>query len=91
MFPSVRFCTECRNKILLASSLLTRESEPTKEKGYVPILYSGIKRCIADCHVHLPTITDYIDALVGRAQSSEVVGRYRFLQHTCHYIIFLKK
>ncbi|XP_029660838.1 gametogenetin-binding protein 2-like isoform X2 [Formica exsecta] len=71
-----RFCAECRNKVLLASSLLTREPEPTKEKGYVAVLYSGIKRCIADHHVHLPTITEYISTLIGRAQP-ELMGRER--------------
>ncbi|GAB1866733.1 Gametogenetin-binding protein 2-like [Camponotus japonicus] len=71
-----RFCAECRNKVLLASSLLTREPEPTKEKGYVAVLYSGIKRCIADHHVHLPTITEYIGTLIGRAQP-ELMGRER--------------
>jgi len=70
-----RFCVECRNKVLLASSLLTREPEPTKEKGYVAILYSGIKRCIPDRHVHLPAITEYIGTLIGRAQP-EIMGRY---------------
>lgn len=71
-----RFCAECRNKVLLASSLLTREAEPTKEKGYVAVLYSGIKRCIADRHVHLPTITEYIGTLICRAQP-ELMGRER--------------
>lgn len=70
-----RFCAECRNKVLLASALLTREPEPTKEKGYVAVLYSGIKRCITDHHVHLPAITEYISTLIGRAQP-ELMGRY---------------
>lgn len=61
--------------MLLASSLLTREPEPTKEKGYVSVLYAGIKRCIADHHVHLPAMTDYIGTLIGRAQP-ELMGRY---------------
>lgn len=72
---SLRFCAECRNKVLLASSLLTREPEPAKEKGYVAVLYSGIRRCIADRHVHLPTMTEYIGTLIGRAQP-ELMGRY---------------
>lgn len=71
-----RFCGECRTKVLLASSLLTSEPEPTKEKGYVAALYSGIKRCIRDRHVHLPTSTDYISTLIGRAQP-ELMGRER--------------
>ncbi|KAK0178640.1 hypothetical protein PV327_007516 [Microctonus hyperodae] len=71
-----RFCGECRTKVLLASSLLTSESEPTKEKGYVPILYAGIKRCIPEHHVHLPYNTDYIGSIIGRAQP-EIMGRER--------------
>ncbi|XP_014487774.1 PREDICTED: gametogenetin-binding protein 2-like [Dinoponera quadriceps] len=71
-----RFCGECRNKVLLASSLLTKEPDPTKEKGYAPILYTGIKRCIADRHIHLPTITNYIGTIIGRAQP-ELMGRER--------------
>lgn len=69
-----RFCGECRTKVLLASSLLTSEPEPSKEKGYVAALYSGIKRCISDHHVHLPTNTEYISTLIGRAQP-ELMGR----------------
>lgn len=72
----IRFCAECRNKVLLASSLLTREPEPTKEKGYAAVLYSGIKRCIADHHVHLPPITEYMTTLLGRAQPWALMGRY---------------
>ncbi|XP_011140169.1 gametogenetin-binding protein 2 isoform X2 [Harpegnathos saltator] len=71
-----RFCAECRNKVLLASSLLTREPDPTKEKGYVSILYTGIRRCIADHHIHLPTMTNYIGTIIGRAQP-ELMGRER--------------
>ncbi|XP_066589135.1 gametogenetin-binding protein 2-like isoform X2 [Prorops nasuta] len=71
-----RFCGECRTKVVLAFSLLTTDSEAIKEKGYVPALYSGIKRCIPDRHVHLPTSTEYIGTLIGRAQP-EVMGRER--------------
>lgn len=76
MIMVIRFCAECRNKVLLASSLLTREPEPTKEKGYAAVLYSGIKRCIADHHVHLPPITEYMTTLLGRAQPWALMGRY---------------
>ncbi|XP_018349697.1 PREDICTED: gametogenetin-binding protein 2-like isoform X1 [Trachymyrmex septentrionalis] len=72
-----RFCAECRNKVLLASSLLTREPEPIKEKGYVAVLYSGIKRCYRDHHVHLPPITEYMTTLLGRAQPWALMGRER--------------
>lgn len=68
-----RFCSECRTKVLLASSLLTTEGDPTKEKGYVSSLYADIKRCSGG-HVHLPIDIDYISSIIGRAQP-ELMGR----------------
>ncbi|XP_011156996.1 gametogenetin-binding protein 2-like isoform X2 [Solenopsis invicta] len=70
-----RFCAECRNKVLLASSLLTREPDPTKEKGYVAVLYKEIRRC--EKHVHLPHHTEYMTTLLGRAQPWALMGRER--------------
>ena len=77
--PSIgnrRFCGECRTKVLLALSLLITEPEAAKEKGYVPALYAGIKRCTPKGHIHLPTNTDYISAIIDRAQP-ELIGRER--------------
>ncbi|XP_015121952.1 gametogenetin-binding protein 2-like [Diachasma alloeum] len=71
-----RFCSECRTKVLLASSLLSKDPETIRDKGYVPALYAGIKRCVPESHVHLPTNSDYISSLIGRAQP-EVMGRER--------------
>ncbi|KAH0560206.1 gametogenetin-binding protein 2-like [Cotesia glomerata] len=71
-----RFCGECRTKVLLASTLLTSEPNPSKEKGYIAALYKDIKRCTPDNHVHLSTNTEYITDLIGRAQP-EVMGRER--------------
>ncbi|XP_058794088.1 gametogenetin-binding protein 2-like [Phymastichus coffea] len=70
-----KFCSECRTKVLLASSLLTNETDPTKEKGYVSALYADIKRCSGG-HVHLPLNTEYISSIIGRAQP-ELMGRER--------------
>lgn len=67
-----RFCGECRTKVLLASNLLMTEIEPTKEKGYVPALYAGIKRCISDGHLHLPTDTEYIKTLMDKSQADSL-------------------
>lgn len=53
------------------------EPEPTKEKGYVPSLYAGIKRCLRDKHIHLQMKTDYITKLISRAEP-ELLGRYVF-------------
>lgn len=71
-----RFCGECRTKVLLAFSLLTTEPEPEKEKGYVASLYAGIRRCIHDRHVHIPTNPRYMGDLIGRTQP-ELMGRER--------------
>ncbi|XP_043577879.1 gametogenetin-binding protein 2-like isoform X1 [Bombus pyrosoma] len=71
-----RFCGECRTKVLLAFSLLTTEPEPEKEKGYVASLYYGIRRCIRDRHVHIPTNPYFMDNLMGRIQP-ELMGRER--------------
>lgn len=71
-----RFCAECRTKVRLAYLLLVQEPEPTKEKGYVPALYSGIKRCLQDKHIHLSPKTEYISKLINRVEP-ELLGRER--------------
>ncbi|XP_018327336.1 gametogenetin-binding protein 2-like isoform X2 [Agrilus planipennis] len=71
-----RFCGECRTKVLKAYTLLVEDPEPCKEKGYVAGLYSGIKRCLPDKHIHLQTKTDYITKLIGRAEP-ELLGSRR--------------
>uniref|UniRef100_U5EZT6 Gametogenetin-binding protein 2-like n=1 Tax=Corethrella appendiculata TaxID=1370023 RepID=U5EZT6_9DIPT len=63
-----KFCQECRTKVEKAYSLLVNESNPNKEKGYVASLYSGIKRCLSDKHIHLQTKIEYIDGLIKRAE-----------------------
>lgn len=57
-----------------AYTLLVEEAEPGKEKGYVPALYSGIKRCLQDKHIHLNPKTEYITKLINRAEP-ELLGR----------------
>ncbi|XP_062552982.1 gametogenetin-binding protein 2-like [Armigeres subalbatus] len=69
-----KFCQECRTKVEKAYSLLVDESNPAKEKGYAAHLYSGIKRCLSDKHIHLQTKLDYIDSLIKRAEP-ELNGR----------------
>uniref|UniRef100_A0A8D8IZM1 Gametogenetin-binding protein 2-like n=1 Tax=Culex pipiens TaxID=7175 RepID=A0A8D8IZM1_CULPI len=69
-----KFCQECRTKVEKAYSLLVDESNPAKEKGYVAHLYSGIKRCLTDKHIHLQTKLEYIDGLIKRAEP-ELSGR----------------
>lgn len=71
-----RFCNECRTKVVLASTLLMTEPDSIKEKGYVPGLYAGIKKCISNRHVHLPTDNEYIRTLIDKTQSDSM-GRER--------------
>ncbi|XP_066905805.1 gametogenetin-binding protein 2-like [Halyomorpha halys] len=68
-----RFCGDCRTKVLRAYWLLVEEPEPGREKGYVPSLYAGIKRCLPDKHIHLPPSTDYVTALVARVHP-DIIG-----------------
>jgi len=74
LFLLYRFCGECRTKVLRAYTLLVEESDPCREKGYVPALYLGIKRCIPEKHIHLETRTSYIANLITRAEP-ELMGR----------------
>lgn len=63
-----KFCGECRTKVEKAYGLLTSDRNPNKEKGYVAGLYANIKKCIPDKHIHLRTKTEFIDALIRRAE-----------------------
>lgn len=71
-----RFCGECRTKVLRAYVLLVEELDPCRDKGYVPALYLGIKRCIPEKHIHLETRTSYIANLITRAEP-ELMGSRR--------------
>lgn len=71
-----RFCGECRTKVLRAYTLLVEEPDPCREKGYVPALYLGIKRCIPEKHIHLQARTAYIANLITRAEP-ELMGSRR--------------
>lgn len=61
-------------KVEKAYQLLMSEPNPNKEKGYVPGLYSGIKRCLTEEHIHLQTKAEFIDSLVKRAEP-ELIGK----------------
>lgn len=59
-----------------AYTLLVEDPDPCKEKGYIPALYSGIKRCLPEKHIHLQCKTDYIAGLITRAEP-ELLGSRR--------------
>nr|XP_027239030.1 gametogenetin-binding protein 2-like [Penaeus vannamei] len=71
-----RFCQECKNKVHRAFDILVGHIsiDPAKEKGYVASLYSGIRRCEAKRHIHVPADTDYVTHLIIRAEP-ELQGR----------------
>lgn len=46
-----------------------------KEKGFVPSLYAGIKRCPKYNHLHVDRHTDYIMGLIIAAEP-ELLGKY---------------
>lgn len=57
-----------------AYNMLVEEGDPSKEKGYMPALYKGIRRCIPSKHIHLPLNTSYIDGLIALAEP-ELMGK----------------
>lgn len=69
-----RFCAECRSKVLRAYSILVGEVDSSKEKGYCPALYEGLKCCPQDRHVHVLGDTEFIDNLISRAEP-DLLGR----------------
>lgn len=71
-----RFCQECKNKVHRAFDILVGHItiDPAKEKGYVASLYSGIRRCEAKRHIHVPADTDYVSHIITRAEP-ELQGR----------------
>ncbi|XP_068239484.1 gametogenetin-binding protein 2-like isoform X3 [Palaemon carinicauda] len=71
-----RFCQECKNKVHRAFDILVGHTtiDPAKEKGYVASLYSGIRRCEAKRHIHVPADSDYVSHIITRAEP-ELQGR----------------
>ena len=46
-----RFCAECKSKVMRAYHLLVGEEDCSKEKGYCPAVYEGLRSCsgMTDC------------------------------------------
>lgn len=49
-------------------------SSNVKEKGFVPSLYAGIRRCTPNNHIHVDQRTDYIMGLILAAEP-ELLGK----------------
>jgi len=69
-----KFCQECKTKVEKAYNILVNDSN-SKEKGYVAALYSNIKKCLAENHIHIETKFDFIDMLIHKAET-EINGSY---------------
>ncbi|XP_068600160.1 gametogenetin-binding protein 2 [Brachionichthys hirsutus] len=70
-----RFCTDCKNKVLRAYSILIGEVDSTKEKRYRAFLYEGLCCCPHERHIHVCCDTDFIAHLLCRAEP-EFAGGY---------------
>ena len=69
-----RFCTECKAKVLRAYDILVGDVDAKEEKGYVAALFDGLRRCVEEKHVHVPSNTDYVSRLITRAEP-ELLGK----------------
>ena len=63
-----RFCTECKSKVLRAYSILMGDLDTSKEKGYCPSLYDGLRCCPGERHLHIECETDFVAHLIARAE-----------------------
>uniref|UniRef100_A0ABM5EN96 Gametogenetin-binding protein 2 n=1 Tax=Pogona vitticeps TaxID=103695 RepID=A0ABM5EN96_9SAUR len=70
-----RFCTDCKNKVLRAYTILIGELDCSKEKGYCAALYEGLRCCPHERHIHVCCETDFIAHLLGRAEPEFAGGR----------------
>ncbi|ESP04183.1 hypothetical protein LOTGIDRAFT_136639 [Lottia gigantea] len=75
-----RFCTECKSKVHAAYSILIKEIDSSKEKGYCPALYEGLRFCQQEAHIHVVCETDFIAHLISKAEP-EIAGNYRRDRH----------
>ncbi|XP_053130998.1 gametogenetin-binding protein 2-like isoform X3 [Hemicordylus capensis] len=70
-----RFCTDCKNKVLRAYTILIGELDCSKERGYCAALYEGLRCCPHERHIHVCCETDFIAHLLGRAEPEFAGGR----------------
>jgi len=76
-----RFCTDCKNKVLRAYSILVGDLDCSKEKGYCAALYEGLRCCPHEHHIHVCCETDFIAHLLGRAEPEFAGGFERRERH----------
>ncbi|KAL5282937.1 GGNBP2 family protein [Megaselia abdita] len=64
-----KFCQECRTKVEKAYKLLIEDGGTvSKEKGFSSALYSNIRKCETDKHIHIPKKIQFIDNLIRKAE-----------------------
>lgn len=64
-----KFCQECRTKVEKAYKLLIEDGGGSiKEKGFSNALYSNIRKCESDKHIHIPKKIQFIDNLIRKAE-----------------------
>lgn len=77
----LRFCTDCKNKVLRAYNILVGDLDCSKEKGYCAALYEGLRCCPHERHIHVCCETDFIAHLLGRAEPEFAGGYERRERH----------
>jgi hypothetical protein len=65
----VRFCTECKLKVLEAYDLLLDNHDHRDRKGFCPGLYEGLRSCSNDKHIHIQSDKEFLGNLISRAES----------------------
>lgn len=65
-----------------------------KEKGFIPSLYAGIRRCSPNNHIHVDQRTDYIMGLILAAEP-ELLGKWvnlniRVLYRGCLFLSLIR-
>ncbi|KAK6183762.1 hypothetical protein SNE40_002442 [Patella caerulea] len=75
-----RFCSECKTKVHAAFNILIGELDSSKEKGYCPALYEGLRYCSQEAHIHVLCDTDFIAHLITKAEP-EIAGSNRRDRH----------
>ena len=71
-FFCLRFCSDCKNKVIKAYSILIGEYDSSKEKGYCEALYENLK--LLNKNVYINCDKSFVAKLIARAEP-EIQGR----------------
>ena len=78
----LRFCTECKNKVLRAYNMLIDDPESSgatarqdrHSNGSSRALFKEVKTCAQRKHIHVPSDEKYLKELIERAEP-ELAGK----------------